>query len=304
MYNIHIDMETNDPDDYMMLLFLMSYPSINITGITVYPGTPEQVGLIRSTLKLFGMKVPIGASDIKDRGCYSRDKYQVRDNPEISDIHKRFIDFGPEDSDLYSSECLYNSNQLDAEILCGAPLTNIAQYINIYKHTKLNKLPLTVQGGFAGDNIATPLVKRFREKGNVWRTFNLNGDVNSADIVLKSDVFECKSFISKNITHACHYTKQTHKDLEPYIKSNTPLEFLHRCMGKYLETRNRKAFHDVLAAVCMIEPRVAEWREIQLYHKEKDGNVYWGSYISPDSNTYITIDYDKEMYFRFLTGRK
>ena len=41
--NIVLDMETQDPDDFLCLLFLASHPAVRLKAVTLVPGSPEQV---------------------------------------------------------------------------------------------------------------------------------------------------------------------------------------------------------------------------------------------------------------------
>lgn len=55
------DMETADPDDVMTLCMLATHPRVNLQAITVSPGGPDQVGLIKHILKLLNLEIPVGA---------------------------------------------------------------------------------------------------------------------------------------------------------------------------------------------------------------------------------------------------
>lgn len=44
--NVVWDMETSDPDDFFTLLLLLGHPLVNLKGVTITPGTPEQVGVV------------------------------------------------------------------------------------------------------------------------------------------------------------------------------------------------------------------------------------------------------------------
>ena len=56
------DMETQDPDDFLCLLFLASHPGIRRDHI--HPGSREQVGLVRWALGELGLEgVAVGAGN-------------------------------------------------------------------------------------------------------------------------------------------------------------------------------------------------------------------------------------------------
>eukprot|EP00966_Prymnesium_polylepis_P224486 5192168-Prymnesium_polylepis.1 len=61
------DMETQDPDDFLCLLFLASHPRVRLKAVTLVPGSPEQVGLVRWALGALGLdddRVAVGAGDL------------------------------------------------------------------------------------------------------------------------------------------------------------------------------------------------------------------------------------------------
>src|SRR6185369_6429622 len=58
------DMETGDPDDFLTLLLLLGHPRVNLIGVTVTPGTPDQVGVVRRALDWFGRSIPVGAFNL------------------------------------------------------------------------------------------------------------------------------------------------------------------------------------------------------------------------------------------------
>lgn len=54
------DMETDDPDDFLTLLLLLGHPCARLRAVTIVPGSPEQVGLVRAALGWFGVDLPVG----------------------------------------------------------------------------------------------------------------------------------------------------------------------------------------------------------------------------------------------------
>ena len=65
MIDMVFDMETQDPDDFLCLLFLASHPRVRLKAVTLVPGSQEQVGLVRWALERLGVvNVAIGAGNI------------------------------------------------------------------------------------------------------------------------------------------------------------------------------------------------------------------------------------------------
>ena len=78
MLHLIWDMETSDPDDFLTLLFLLGQPHINLQAVTITPGTPAQVGLVRVALAWFGLDIPVGAYNIEHpKECVSAWHYKA-----------------------------------------------------------------------------------------------------------------------------------------------------------------------------------------------------------------------------------
>jgi inosine-uridine nucleoside N-ribohydrolase len=52
--DVVLDMETGDPDDFLTLLLLAGHPAVNLRAVTITPGSPAQVGVVRHGLALPG----------------------------------------------------------------------------------------------------------------------------------------------------------------------------------------------------------------------------------------------------------
>jgi len=82
MIDVVWDMETGDPDDFLTLLLLIGHPDVNLKAVTVTPGTPAQIGLVRHALNnWFGLDIPIGSYQLShNKVCVSGWHYQVYGN--------------------------------------------------------------------------------------------------------------------------------------------------------------------------------------------------------------------------------
>lgn len=129
MQNTIFDMETADPDDLLTLCFLSHNPKVNLVAVTVTPGTPEQIGLVKVVLKLLGRDIPVGSRNINHA-------------PDGQNLPKKYV------SEFYY-KCFGNLSQLptqfwanpdgtgpeilaksfrdfpDATLITGAPLHNL-----------------------------------------------------------------------------------------------------------------------------------------------------------------------------------
>jgi inosine-uridine nucleoside N-ribohydrolase len=60
--DVVFDMETQDPDDFLCLLFLASHPRVNLKAVTITPGSREQIGIVRWALRTLSLDgLPVGA---------------------------------------------------------------------------------------------------------------------------------------------------------------------------------------------------------------------------------------------------
>ena len=163
MIDMVFDMETQDPDDFLCLLFLASHPRVRLKAVTLVPGSQEQVGLVRWALERLGVaNVAIGAGNI------------AHEKPSVSPWHWRA--FGGSES-LRSAEAEEAWRVLQREcdertvLFTGGPLTNVAEAISRSASAQLRFEAgcWLAQGGFAGDNVVPEecKVKLLAKKGKI-----------------------------------------------------------------------------------------------------------------------------------------
>lgn len=147
MLNAILDMETNDPDDFLALLLLLGHPLVKLKAITVTSDTPEQVGLVRQALAWFGVDIPVGAYDLQhSKNCVSRWHYEAYGN------------IPPSNQAEHGAEVLLEHCGEDTTLITGAPLKNLGAVIALAESTERDfKIGGWVaQGGFAGEGIIPP----------------------------------------------------------------------------------------------------------------------------------------------------
>lgn len=287
MINISFDMETADPDDVLTLCLLSHHPKVNLTSITITPGSLHQVGLVKHILRLLDKDIPVGAKN--------------KEHPKecVSPFHYNWLGkIPPEQPDGVGADILEQSIRKypDLTVVCGAALGNIGALLD--RDVVLSKI--VVQGGFAGDNVMPPelVLEKFRGK-ITCPTFNLNGDVNSAKKVLASDKILQRYFVSKNVCHGVVYDNKMHTFMQQYKNANRGLQLLVDGMDKYLQNKQSgKAFHDPLAACAAIDLDVCSFREVELYRQKGE----WGSRFSEQPNCFISVSVDMEKFKRTMIG--
>lgn len=285
------DMETSDPDDFLTLLFLIGHPQVNLKAVTVTPGAPDQIGLVRHALKWFDLKIPVGAYNIEhDKQCVSKWHYKAYGDIPLS------WDAQP------GGEVLLEYCDENTTLITGAPLKNLGTAITlspIFNNNALKVGCLVTQGGFAGEGVVPPEQQLDKFKGMVTcPSYNLNGDSKSALAVLEYPGIGIKRFVSKNVCHKVYYDQTMHEHFAKVKDKNLALTYIWKGMNVYLKKKPLgKKFHDPLAACCAIDDSIGVWAEVEMYTE----NRQWGAKLSPGTRTWIITDYDYKKFVKTLT---
>lgn len=278
--NVIFDMETQDPDDFLTLCWLTANPRIHLVGVTVTPGTQEQIALIRETL--YQCNVPslsIGSFDMtREDGCVSAFHYSVMPGPRkvpATDTGANVI-----------RECL--RQYPDATLLTGGPLKNLHKFLEIYPDMILQHW--VAQGGFAGDSLVKPEHRLAKFAGReTCPTFNFNGDPQGAFLALNSQNILKKTLVSKNVCHSISYDQDFHKSFIVNDKARPGMKMIHKTMEAYLQRHPKgKMLHDPLAACVMMNPDICEFEEVEVYRIKGE----WGSRKAQNTRTKISVSVD------------
>jgi inosine-uridine nucleoside N-ribohydrolase len=280
------DMETGDPDDFLTLLLLLGHPRVSLRGVTITPGTPEQVGVVRHALALFDRAIPVGAFDIDHtaRGsCVSAWHY------------KAYGEMPPSRDAVHGPTLLRELCGPTTTLVTGGPLKNLGRALALPGFA-LGRL--VVQGGFAGEGVVPPERQLEKFRGLVTcPTYNLNGDPKSALAVIASPAIAAKRFVSKNVCHGVYYDAELHAQVAPHTTRSRSLALIWQGMDVYLDAdRNGKKFHDPLAACCAIDESIGEWAEVELYRARRE----WGARLAPGSGVHIITGYDRAKFIATL----
>ena len=261
--NIIFDMETHDPDDFITLLLLLGHPQVNLKAVTITPGSPYQVGLVKMALKWFKTDLPIGAYNI--------------DHPEkcVSSWHeKSYGNITPTKKAEPGWKVLSRYCNSDTTLVTGAPLRNLGRAMDV---PGFHLGRLVAQGGFAGTGVVPWENQLEKFKGlRTCPSFNLNGDPKSALRAIAFDRIGKRLFVSKNVCHGVIYDEELHGKVKTLKHENLALELIWQGMEVFLENKYGKKLHDPLAACCAIDPLIGEWAEVELFREKGD----WGSKLS------------------------
>jgi len=298
---IWFDMETGDPDDFMTLALLCGHPLVDLIGVSVTPGTPHQIGVVRYCLDRFDLDVPVGVFNI--------DHMKARGTPDeryvkcVSDWHYRaYGDIPPSDEAEPGWKLLRDNLGPDTILVTGAPLKNVGALLGSGPG---HFGQLVAQGGFAGEGVVPPEKQLPKFKGRVTcPTYNLNGDPKSAEAVIASECFSGRRFVSKNVCHGVVYDRAMHERVMAIRNPHQGLQIIQEGMEAYLRRCPAgKKFHDPLAACCAIDPEIGTWAEVELF-RGVGGSKWgeWGAQLKPGSGILIITDYDRERFIATLTA--
>lgn len=286
--NVTFDMETSDPDDVLTLCVLATHPGVTLRAITITPGSKAQVGVVRYVLdKLDKRNTPIG----------SRNPNHPKEC--VSEFHYAWLGHLNQVSpDGLGSEVLSDilHSHPDTTIITGASLGNISALLR----TGAVIRSMFIQGGFAGDSVVPEENRLEKFKGKeTCPTFNLNGDVPAAKDVLSNVRVLERHLVSKNVCHGVVYDFAMHDRMIDVENPNPGFVMMREGMRKFLSKHpTGKAFHDPLAACTAIDPGICRFAEVEVYREHGE----WGSRLSSSTNTFISIDYDRDRFEKILAG--
>ena len=327
------DMETQDPDDFLCLIFLASHPAVQLKAVTLVPGSPQQVGLVRWLLgRLRHPPVCVGADLCDKKGTVSpwhqRAFFSERGHGRVPE--SREVD-GP------AWRVLRDCGGPNVVLVTGGPLTNVAAAIK-HAGSGFGAATWMCQGGFAGVNVVPPdaVLPKFAGKQEM-HTFNFGSDLPAAHAALAHTRFREKLLVSKNVCHSPDnvFTLDRLQRLEractagvrnfeqimggeadwPQLASGRGglgardeghaevkqrhwmgLMLLVQGMREYLQQKDGKALHDPLAAATVLNRRcISEWCEVQMY---EDKDHRWGCTPVGGSGTFISVRHDAECFWR------
>ena len=287
MVDIIWDMETGDPDDFLTLLFLCGHPGVRLKAVTVTPGTPHQVGVVRWALAELGVDIPVGAFNLDHpRKCVSSWHYHT------------YGDIPPSRDALPGWQVLLEHGDADTTLVTGAPLKNLGALLARPEADSWQLGRWVAQGGFAGEGVVPPHLQLAKFKGmEVVPTYNFGGAPRAARAALDDARIGERRLVSKNVCHRVYYDHDLHRKVRDVMADSPALQLVYRGMDRYLSRKpGGKKFHDPLAACCAIDPAVGTWAEVEVFRI----GGRWGSRPRQGSGTWIIVDYDPDRFHTVL----
>jgi len=286
MADIILDMETADPDDFLTLLLLLGHPGVTLKAVTVTPGAPDQIGLVRHALAWFGRDIPVGAHNIDHaRNCVSAWHYRT------------YGDIPPSRDAEPAAPLLTRMCDAGTTLVTGGPPKNLGAAL------KLPGFALgawVAQGGFAGDGVVPEdrQLPQFRGRA-VCPSFNFNGAPQAVGDALASPTIGLRRLVSKNVCHGVVYDAALHEQVGAAKQHSLSLRLIWQGMDAYLRRHpGGKKLHDPLAACCAIDPAIGTWAEVEVF----DETGGWGARPATGSATWIITGYDHARFVSVLTA--
>ncbi|WP_457469983.1 nucleoside hydrolase [Streptomyces sp. TE4109] len=273
------DMETRDPDDVLTLCLLATHRCVRLTAVTVNPGTPAQLGVVRELLERLGVEVPIGS------------RYVESPADAVSSFHHEWLGpLPPASPDGVAHEILAATLFADPDtvLLTGAPLHNLRQLLACHKDVNVRRW--VAQGGFAGDNLVPEKYQLAKFAGRTTcESFNFGGNKRATLAALASDRIADRDLVSKNVTHGIAWDADLQARLRSVPDPAPGVSLAHEAMAVFLARRPEgKLLHDPLAACAVLNRDTFIWARAEVTYSQGQ----WGAAPAPASPTSITVAVD------------
>ncbi len=292
------EMETSDPDDFMTLLWLADHPEVDLLAVLVTPGSADQCQLVRWGLDHCGRpEIPIA-------GLHGAGWWASGDGskPRVSGFHYAVygeairrhpigeVGRGPA---LLASLLAANS---DVTVVVGSAPKNLGAAFR--EHSTIELARWVQQGGFAGDNLVAKPLEKFAGR-TTCPSFNPGGAPKDTLALLASPRISARCFVAKNVCHGVIWTRELHHALAGRLSASprVGLTTMVAALDRYLIDKGvGKAMHDVVAAACVLDERVCEFVEVEIYRDKGE----WGANATSGTNTWISIGFDESRFLDVL----
>jgi pyrimidine-specific ribonucleoside hydrolase len=276
---VAFDMETRDPDDVLTLCLLTTHPDVDLVAVTVTPGTPPQLGVVRALLRRLGADAPVGAREPRSPA------------DAVSPFHRTWLgDLPSAEPDGVAHEIL--AAALDADpstvLLTGAPLHDLRLLLRHHPATVISRW--VAQGGFAGDDVVPPALRLAKFAGRTTcESFNFGGDKKGTLAALGSPRIARRELVAKNVTHGIAWDRALHDRIGAVVDRTAGIATMWEAMDHYLHAHPEgKLLHDPLAACAVIDPGAFTWQEVEVVYAEGR----WGARVAAGTATFISIAVD------------
>jgi pyrimidine-specific ribonucleoside hydrolase len=284
-----LDIETRDPDDVVALCLAATHPAVRLAGVTVNPGTGEQIGLVREVLGRLGVEVPLGSRVERPTGAVSPFLREWLGEP------------APTRPDEVAHELLARAlgeAEPGAVLLTTAPLHNLRLLLRHHPGVSIRRW--VAQGGFAGDNLVHPRHRLAKFAGREsCESFNFGHDPAGARAALASGRIGDRRLVSKNVTHGVAWDAALQARVAQLDDPPAGVGLAAEGMGLYLRRwPEGKLLHDPLALAAVVDPGAFAWVEAEVYGE----HGRWGSRPATGTGTFVSVAVDAARALAALLG--
>jgi len=274
----------HDPDDFFAICWLVAV-GVDIRGITITPGDPDQLAVARLLAKLLDLDIPIGASKLN------------RDKPSSGGVHhallKKYgmpLEAKPDGLGFEIIASVFRFYP-DSDLFIIGPASSVGRFLNENPGHRIERA--TMQGGFLPYRHYEPQEKLDKFEGKEWvPTFNPNGDRKGFLNFIAANV-GLRRFVGKNVCHTMLYDRAVHERLRPHNRAS---ELFKEGMDIYLSNHAAKKFHDPLAAACHLYPEIGTFVRGTPCKLEQG----WSTVLD-DKGDRVLADVDRKAFWKHIT---
>ncbi len=220
-----------DYDDLIALNLCLAHPKLELLGLLLTPGYPDQIKLAQNILRYFGRdKIPIGTLNSnfqKSKSCVGVRHFDAlkKVGHEIVPLERKTVEEG---YDLL--ERLRRAHP-DLTYVSISPMKNLGKWAK--KYTSELQQSYSMGGYFGDPDLGQEISKH---------EFNFSGDSSGSHFLMTTDRIQRKVIVSKNVTHHVFYTRETHRKMGNLKSNSKALALTHALMDFWIEKRllNRK----------------------------------------------------------------
>jgi pyrimidine-specific ribonucleoside hydrolase len=279
------DMETRDPDDVLALCLLAAHPAVALVAVTVNPGTPAQIAIVRALLGRLGVDIPVGA------------RHPASTAAAVSRFHVDWLGVLPGAApDGDAVEILAGALTPATALLTGAPLHALRRLLRERPEVTISRW--VAQGAFAGDSLVAPPDRLAKFAGReTCESHNFGVDAKAALAALASDRIGRRELVGKNVTHGVTWDRALHARLTETTGLTAGAGLAVEAMSVYLADHPEgKYLHDPLAACALFDPGAFTWAEVEVYSERGA----WGARRRDGTGTFLAVAVDRARALRGL----
>lgn len=273
-----------DPDDLFTLCFLIGM-NVNVKGIIVTPGGPDQVAMANLIRQRCDKDFLIAkANSDREKNACNGFHYKVL---KYFDKHTHIK------QDIDAQELLKKYIPRGADLLTIGPPKAGGTFANNNPDVVWNKI--VIQGGFLGYNLHNfPCEKVEKFKGeNYVPTFNLNGAKQEALFLIDAKT-KSRYFISKNLCHTIYFDYNLYNKIDSVEARTKAGELFRVCAFLYFSNKKKKKkFHDPLAAFAYLYPEHFDWVKAKMVNKKGK----WGAELDENGDL-VAADVNREEFWK------